>query len=1265
MKILDQGSVKNQNNMTNKHFLLMALGLGMSVSLNAQRGSCGTGVSWSLNNGTLTISGDGDMTDFSSPQYPNNRPSWHIYKDEITRVVTESGVRHIGDNAFNQYGNLREVVFAEGLRSIGSSTFSGCTGLKEVEIPSTVEIIGGKHATDDSRSMPESRALEHDKVSMGSGAFSGCTGLTEVTIPATVWAVGSKSFENCSSLRSVNWNIANHHPQDMPGHSAVSYTSNYSPFYRCPIERVTFGSEVDTIPGGLFDGNSLLGEIRFSGRTEYVGKDALRGTQWYNEQPDGMVYIDRAAYSYAGMMTRPTAVAFAEGTVSITDGCLAGHTYLTKVSIPQSVRYIGQNAFDGCQSLGEAEWNAVDCDARMVFASTPLFAVTFGNGVQRIPDYLCYNCSYLTEVNLPSSVTYIGEYAFNGCSALTDINFSENLDSIGNSALANCTSLSTLRLPGKLRTINSCAFENCSSLAELELPASLETIGSNAFTNHKLRELTIPENVKRIGDVAFYAFSNNTETLHKLVYNAIECVIGSSASSLPAFTPSLLELEIGDKVKALPYNLCKSQSRITTVKIGKSLQSLPANCFRSCRQLTSVEWNAINIESCSNPFSTSVETFTFGNEVERIPGNVCKDLANLKSVAIPQSVTSIGQEAFAGSGITSITIPDNVTDMGNRAFEDCEALAEAILGTGLATIPNSTFRGCTALASLTIPSSVTQIGSLAMSSTGLASIDIPNAVAAIGDKAFSDCTNLSSATFGEGLKTMGEDVFDNCGRLTEIQWNATGFTGMCLLPATLTKVNFGDKVENIPSNICASCTQLTAINLPESVKAIGDFAFYECTGLQSISLPGNIEEIGRYAFQRCTNIKDIKIPATLTKLGAGAFYECGLTSLFVPSRLTDIGSQAFAYNRQLAQAIVSPEPFRVADDIFYGCDALAAIYLPDVREYKKCGGWSSYSQQLKDMVVFGSDEYTYEGKAVTPACTVCMPDYEIKGMTHNDTLPMSVGRYEVPLTMEFEGPDNFTATVTHRFRINPRNLTISAEDATRQYGDDNPEFKLSYDGFAANEDASALDEIPAIYCSADKWSDVGEYTIWLEGGKAKNYEISLNYGTLSITQAGQQITWQQKLDTLTVGDKVALVATASSGLNVEYHVDNEGAAKIEWAEGRPVLSCLAEGEITVTAMQRGDMNFLEAEPVSKTITVSTTSGIGNVRHDVNVGKAYAGSNKIIVDGIAAGAAVRVYSTDGKLLHYTESEGSKVEIPIKGHGLYIVSWNETSVKLTIK
>ena len=147
----------------------------------AKSGTCGDNLTWTLQDGVLTISGTGNMKNYSmqkvNDKYITTAP-WGEYYDTIKSVVIEAGVTSIGDYAFYKCSSLASVTIPDSVTSIGSSAFSFCSSLASVTIPDSVTTIGD-------------------------WAFYNCSSLTSVTIPDSVTSIGSSVFYNCSSLASV------------------------------------------------------------------------------------------------------------------------------------------------------------------------------------------------------------------------------------------------------------------------------------------------------------------------------------------------------------------------------------------------------------------------------------------------------------------------------------------------------------------------------------------------------------------------------------------------------------------------------------------------------------------------------------------------------------------------------------------------------------------------------------------------------------------------------------------------------------------------------------------------------------------------------------------------------------------------------------------------------------------------------------------------------------------------------------------------------
>ena len=745
--------------------------------------------------------------DGSSHNHLTDGKTLHIINDEVEEeinLVIPSSVTSIPNYAFLNANNITSVTIPDSVTTIGDYAFRSCSSLTSVVIPDSVTTIG-KVAFYGCSSL--TRVVIGDSVtSIGDYAFSGCSSLTSVVIGDSVTSIGDYAFRSCSSLTSV-----------------------------------VIPDSVTSIGLSAFSGCSGLINITLP----FVG-DSIKTENDTYQYPFGYIFgtsgytggVATTQYYYGSSTNSPISMTYyipsSLKSVTITGGnILYGAFYncsnITNVVIDDSVTYIALSAFYGCSGLediilpfvgdsiktkndayqypfgyifGTNSYTGSKATEQYYYGSSTnspisttyyipssLKSVTITRG--NILYGAFYNCSSITGVEIPNSVTSIGNYAFSGCSSITSVVIPDSVTSIGNYAFQDCSKLTSVVIGDSVTSIGQSAFSGCSSITSVVIPDSVTSIGKYAFSGcSSITSVVIPDSVTSIGQSAFQ------------------------------YCSKLTDLAIGDKVTSISDYAFYDCSSLTSVEIPNSVTSIGNYAFSGCSSITSV---------------------VIGDSVTSIGNYAFSGCSSITSVVIPDSVTSIGSQAFSDcSSITSVVIPDSVTSIGSQAFQYCSKLTSVVIGDSVTYIGSSAFYntayykddnnwvdGVLYISNHLIEAKYTISGKYVIRDgtitiadgafegcSSLTSVVIPDSVTSIGYEAFYYCTSLTSVVISDSVTSIGNRAFYYC--------------------TSLTSVTIPDSVTSIGYEAFYYCTSLTSVVIPNSVTTIGSHAFRYCPSLTTI-----------------------------------------------------------------------------------------------------------------------------------------------------------------------------------------------------------------------------------------------------------------------------------------------------------------------------------------------------------------------------------------------------------------------------------------------
>ena len=638
-------------------------------------GECGSEAVWELDSdGVLTVSGKGDMTDYTS----YTMTPWYTVCSAIKKVVIDSGITSVGNLAFSNCYELKEVVFADSVTEIGNRAFQG--------------------------SMLTSATITPYITKIDWDAYSGCSTLASVYIT------------DLAAWCNINFGNFNANPLY---HGATLYVNGLA------LTSLSIPETVTNLKYSSFCGYKKLTSVSIPSQLRVLADSTFykcenltnfyASNSEYFTAVDGVLYNKDKTYLYAFPAAKKAKSFVIPDTVKTVGGYAFACSSIEEITLPESIQFIGQYAFTLCGSLNRVNAPSLDTWCDIYFSGTesnPLYyghdlyidgnpvtdivvdklnftafvgchtlkTVVIEDGITVIEPYSLAECVNLKSVALPKtlktiesnaftgsgieyivfpdSLTEIGSTAFNGCTRLKNFKLPSGLEKIGYSAFANCDSLTEVTVPDSVTAIESGIFRECDNLVSVTFPKTVTKFANYIFYFcESLTTVNIPENVTKIDDYTFYGCNSLKEiklpsSLQSIGIDAFGCC------------EELEEIELPDSVTALGTGVFYGCTGLKTVKIGKGVKALPRTAFSQCYSLESV---------------------TLSEGLKSIGVQAFQRCESLVSIVIPDTVTSIETSAFSTCySLTSVTLGSGVTSIGTNAFLYCYSLYEVCNNSGLA-----------------------------------------------------------------------------------------------------------------------------------------------------------------------------------------------------------------------------------------------------------------------------------------------------------------------------------------------------------------------------------------------------------------------------------------------------------------------------------------------------------------------------------------------------------------------------------------------------
>ena len=895
----------------------------------------------------------------------SSAPFYYYYFRSVATEILVEGYKTGGSCVFGGFTSAEKFRATDwNGQNVDSGSGSGryllfgMTALKEIQFDSltTINYYLFYYSNNDSLRTTVQTITMPELTRIDSQSFYSFSALTTFTAPKVTF-VDSKAFEGCSNLTSIT----------MPLLTSVGSKA----FYNCNSLTTVSAGTLQSVESSGFANCSSLTSLSFPA-LKTLKSSAFSGcTSLKTFAAPLMVIMDGSAFYNCSSLE---SITFSQGGITIGDNAFYNCTALKYID-SEYVQSLGANAFYGCSSLRGSNTD----NTKLVFTRLQSISNTSA-------DYSPFRgCTNITHIEFPVLAS-IGPGLFKGNTGINTVVFSGVLPTLSAETFSGCTSLTNVTLSSSTITIGDSAFNGCTVLQTITIPDSVTTIGAYAFYRSGLTDIDT-KNVTTIGDYAFY----ECRQLKTITFGDDLLSIGQYAF----FNTVCLEdtVTFPKKLETIgAYAFYQShipEAVFEKDPFSSTRVTIGANAFEKCLALNSVDLGDRVAVIGNNAFyqCTSLITLKMSTRVTDVGKQAFSGCLTMNSsIIFPDTLASIGQEAFYNTGITGVTFhPDCPLEViPVSAFQSCGSLTGSLtISNSVKTIGASAFRDCTSLNGvLTISKSVQKIDNYAFYRTRITGITVESdsVLTSVGAYAFANCSMLTgNLALPASLETIGNYAFasdsNNAAdylRITGLSFgtnsrletigqyafrNCTILEGQITFPKSLREIGINafincskigsisfeeDSVlEVIRTGAFYGCSKIDCdIQFPSGLKNIESEAFRDCTNIKKVTFGDSLTSIDNYAFYNCTSLTGsadggiLVIPDTVKTIGYYTFYNCGMkgAQFGSDSQLTTIGGYAFSYCSNIVSVVSSTTGGGVTlgQSAFESCSKMTVFNMPNV-----------------------------------------------------------------------------------------------------------------------------------------------------------------------------------------------------------------------------------------------------------------------------------------------------------------------------------------------